>query len=70
MVRAYLESRQSEIGVTDLDTATFICVTTVEMLTHEIVIRPPDSPRIEAINFVDEVTRLLAGYLRPIPAIA
>lgn len=70
VVRAYLESRRSEIGVTDLDTATFICVTTVETLTHEIALRPPDSARIEATNFVDEVTRLLVGYLRPISAIA
>lgn len=70
VVRAYLESRRSEIGVTDLDTATFICVTTVETLTHEIVIRPPASSRIEAIDFVDEVTRLLVGYLRPMPVMA
>jgi AcrR family transcriptional regulator len=70
VVRAYLESRRHEIGVTDLDTATFICVTTVETLTHEIVIRPPVSRKVETIDFVDEVTRLLVGYLRPVPMTA
>jgi AcrR family transcriptional regulator len=70
VVRAYLESRRSEIGVTDLDTATFICVTTVETLTHEIVIRPPDARKMDDTSFVDEVTRLLVGYLRTAPVMA
>lgn len=63
LVRAYLEARRHEIGVADLDTATFICVTTVETLTHEAVLRHPDM--IEPAALVDEVTRLVVGYLRP-----
>ena len=63
LVRAYLEARRGEIAVTDLDTATFICVTTVETLTHEAVLRHPDT--IDPASLVEEVTRLVVGYLRP-----
>lgn len=63
LVRAYLEARRGEIAVADLDTATFICVTTVETLTHEAVLRHPDM--IEPAGLVEEVTRLVVGYLRP-----
>ena len=69
MVRAYLAGRQDEIAVTDLDVAAFICVTTVETLTHEAVIHEPGA--IDPAILVDEVTRLLVGYLRPTrPALA
>lgn len=64
LVRAYLEARRHEIGVEDLDTATFICVTTVETLTHEAVLRHPDT--IDPASLVEEVTRLVVGYLRPV----
>lgn len=64
LVRAYLEARRHEIGVADLDTATFICVTTVETLTHEAVLRHPDT--IDPASLVEEVTRLVVGYLRPV----
>jgi len=65
LVRAYLEERRSEISVRDLDSATSICVTTVESLTHEFVIHKPEAPDGERDRFVDEVTRLIVGYLRP-----
>ena len=65
LIRAYLEERRSEISVTDLDSATSICVTTVESLTHEFVINRPDAPDAERDQFVGEVTRLIVGYLRP-----
>lgn len=63
VVRAYLDQRRGEIEVRDLDTATFICVTTVETLTHEAVLHCPDA--IDPAALVDEVTRLVVGYLRP-----
>lgn len=66
MVRAYLEERRDEITVRDLDSATSICVTTVEALTHEFVIHKPDAHR-NRDRFVDEVTRLIVGYLQPRP---
>ncbi len=63
VVRAYLDERRGEIEIRDLDTATFICVTTVETLTHDAVLHPHGSIDPEAL--IEEVTRLLVGYLRP-----
>ena len=65
MVRSYLEERRKEISVRDLDSATSICVTTVEALTHEFVINRPDTLDSDRDRFVDEVTRLIVGYLQP-----
>lgn len=63
VVRAYLDQRREEIEVRDLDTATFICVTTVETLTHEAVLH--FSEAMDPVALVGEVTRLVVGYLRP-----
>lgn len=65
LLRAYLEERRSEISVQDLDSATAICVTTVEALIHEFVIDRPEAPEGDRDRFIDEVTRLIVGYLRP-----
>ena len=65
LVRRYLEQRRSEIAVRDLDAATSILVTTVEALTHQFVIRRPDAPDRDRDRFIDEVTRLVMGYLQP-----
>jgi AcrR family transcriptional regulator len=65
LVRAYAEERRNEISVRDLDSATFICVTTVEALTHEFVINKPDALDGDRERFIDEVTRLIVGYLQP-----
>ena len=65
LVRAYVEERRNEISVRDLDSATFICVTTVEALTHEFVINKPDALDGDRDRFIDEVTRLIMGYLQP-----
>lgn len=67
LVRNYLEERRNEIAVENLDSATSICVTTVESLTHEFVIRRPDAPADDRDRFIDEVTRLIVGYLQPKP---
>jgi hypothetical protein len=64
LVRGYLEERRNETSVRDLDAATSICVTTVEALTHQFVIHKPDA-LANRDRFVDEVTRLIVGYLRP-----
>jgi AcrR family transcriptional regulator len=64
LVRAYLEERRREIAVRDLDAATMICVTTVEALTHEFVIHKPQALPADRERFIDEVTRLVAGYLQ------
>ena len=65
LVKAYLEERRREIAIADLDTATSICVTTVEALTHDLVINRPDALDPDRDRFVDEVTRLVVGYLQP-----
>ena len=64
LIRAYLEERRNEISVRDLDSATSICVTTVEALTHEFVIDKPEALERDREQFIDEVTRLIVGYLR------
>src|SRR5689334_19904553 len=44
LIKDYFQGRRTEIAVADIDTATFICVTAVEALTHEFVIRQPAAP--------------------------
>ena len=64
MVRAYLEAHRDEVVVADLETAAFICVKTVEVLTHTAVLNQPARVKGDkAAALVDEVTRLLVGYL-------
>lgn len=61
LVRAYLEGHTDEIVIDDLEIAAFICVTSVEAMTHAAVLRRPallDSPR-----FVEEVAAMLTRYL-------
>jgi AcrR family transcriptional regulator len=65
LLRDYLEAHRREIDIADLDLAAFILATTVEALTHSAVLRRPDMLAGEkAGTFVDEVTRLVLGYLR------
>jgi len=65
LVRSYLEQRRDEISVRDLDSTTSILVTTVEALTHQFVINKPDAMDGDRDRFIDEVTRLILGYLAP-----
>jgi AcrR family transcriptional regulator len=66
LVRGYFEAHKDEIGVGDLDMAAFICVTTIEALTHTAVLRRPETlAGTGAAHFIDEVTGLLLRYLRP-----
>jgi AcrR family transcriptional regulator len=63
--RSYLEAHRDEIRALDLDLAAFMCVTTIEAVTHTAVLRRPDILSGEAAGaLVDEATRLLMGYLR------
>ena len=65
LVRSYLEERRDEISVRDLDSTTSILVTTVEALTHQFVIHRPGAHARDRDLFIDEVTRLVVGYLQP-----
>jgi AcrR family transcriptional regulator len=65
LIRGYLDAHRDEIDVADLDLAAFICVTTVETLTHTAVLHRPDILTDEkAEKFVDEVTDLVVRYLQ------
>ena len=65
LVRSYLEERRDEISVRDLDSTASILVTTVEALTHQFVIHGSAAPARDRDRFIDEVTRLVVGYLQP-----
>ncbi len=65
LVRGYLEAHRDEIDVADPDLAAFVVVTVVEALTHAAVLRRPDIlTDAKALQFVDDVTRLVVRYLQ------
>ena len=70
LVRAYLEAHRDEIHVGDLNLAAFVCVATVEALTHAAVVYRPDVLEDQKVDtLVEEVTRLVVRYLG-VPALA
>jgi AcrR family transcriptional regulator len=65
LIRGYLDAHRDEIDVADIDLAAFICVTTVEALTHTAVLHRPDILADgKAEKFVDELTDLVVRYLK------
>ena len=65
LFRAYLERHMTELRVTDLDLAAFVCVTTIEALTHTAVLHRPDVLADGEVGaLVDEATRLVVSYLQ------
>jgi AcrR family transcriptional regulator len=65
LFRAYLESHQDEIRAVDLDLAAFVCVTSIEALTHVAVLHHPEMLTDEATEaLVEEATRLIVRYLQ------
>ncbi|RKH13196.1 TetR/AcrR family transcriptional regulator [Corallococcus sp. CA053C] len=66
LVRAFLAPRFEELRPQNLDMAVFILVNTVEALSHSAVTERPDY--LEDPLFVEELTALVLGYLRPEPA--
>lgn len=60
---AYLERRRSEIRVADLKLASFICVTSIEALTHTAVLHRKMLADGEVESLIDATTRLIFGYL-------
>jgi AcrR family transcriptional regulator len=66
LVAHYLEEHRGELDVPDLDIAAFLCFTAVDALTHVAVLRRPDMLAGEKTEmFVNEVTSLVARYLKP-----
>lgn len=65
LFRGYLEGRRDEVRAVDLDLAAFVCVTTIEALTHTAVLhRREVLTEAGAEALVEEATRLVVGYLR------
>ncbi|WP_250623119.1 TetR/AcrR family transcriptional regulator [Pinirhizobacter soli] len=63
--RTYLESRRDEIRIDNLELASFVCVTTIEALTHNAVLHHPQMLSDEKMQaLIDAATRLVTGYLK------
>nr|WP_284691732.1 TetR/AcrR family transcriptional regulator [Pinirhizobacter soli] len=63
--RTYLESRRDEIRIDNLELASFVCVTTIEALTHNAVLHHPKMLPDETMEaLIDEAARLVTGYLK------
>ena len=67
LVRTYLESRRKEMRRIDLELAAFICVSAIEAVAHNMVLNETEMPSDKMVRaLVDETTRMVVGYLRPI----
>lgn len=65
IVAVYLESCKAELRAIDLDMAAFVCVSSVEALAHEAVLRHEEFIADERVEtFIDEVTHLVVQYVR------
>jgi AcrR family transcriptional regulator len=64
LFRKYLESRRDELCVDDLELASFVCVTSIEALTHNAVLHYSKVLSDDMMDaLVDEGARLVTGYL-------
>jgi AcrR family transcriptional regulator len=65
LFRDYLERHRDEIRPLDLELASFVCVTSIEALTHNAVLHYSKTLSDEAMEaLVDEGARLVVGYLK------
>jgi AcrR family transcriptional regulator len=65
LFRNYLENHRDELGVDDLELASFVCVTSIEALTHNAVLHHSKSLSDGAMeSLVEAGTRLVVGYLK------
>jgi len=64
LIRTYLEAHRNEFREVDLGLATFVCVTSIEALTHTAVLHHSESFSEEAFRaLIDEASRLIVRYL-------
>jgi AcrR family transcriptional regulator len=67
--KGYLEAHRDEIRRVDLDLAAFVCVTSIEALTHNAVLNHSAMLSADgAATLIEEATRLIVGYLESSPA--
>ena len=65
LFRSYLDGHRDELRVDDLELASFICVTSIEALTHNAVLHHAKALSGDAMEtLIDEGTRLVVGYLK------
>src|SRR5262249_39614043 len=65
LFRDYLEGHRDKLRMVDLGLAAFVCVTSIEALTHTAVLHRSEMLSGEAAGtLVDEATRLIVGYLQ------
>ncbi|MES2149165.1 MAG: TetR/AcrR family transcriptional regulator [Pseudomonadota bacterium] len=65
LFKAYLEGHADELRTLDLGLAAYVCVTSIEALTHNAVLHRAGMLSDEAARMlVDEATRLVVGYLQ------
>ncbi len=65
LFKAYLEKHRNELRITDIGLATFVCVISIEVLTHTAVLRESEPLSDEAMEtLIDEATRLVVRYLK------
>jgi AcrR family transcriptional regulator len=65
LFRTYLESHRDELRVDDLELASFVCVTSIEALTHNAVLHYSKMLSDETMEaLIDESARLVTGYLK------
>lgn len=64
LFKNYLETHRDELCVDDLDLASFVCVTSIEALTHNAVLHSKTLSDDAMQSLVKEATRLVVGYLK------
>lgn len=65
LFRTYLEKHRNELAVDDLELASFVCVTSIEALTHNAVLHYPKMLADETMEaLIEEGARLVIGYLK------
>lgn len=66
LFRAYIEAHRNEFRALDPGLAAFVCVTSIEALTHSAVLHHSDSfPDEVFATLVEEATLLIVRYLQP-----
>ena len=63
LLAGYLERHRDEIRPVDLELAAFVCVTSIEALTHTAVVHQKMISDAAMEALVQEATRLVVGYL-------
>lgn len=63
LFREYLAKRQSDLRPVDLDLAVYVCVTSIEALAHNAVLRSTRFTDQEADALIEEASRMIVGYL-------